>query len=72
MDKIDLVIGMLEEQGNPGAAHYVREVVRQRAELLEALERITDVARRVDGWESFPSDDIEFAEKAIANAERDE
>ena len=33
--------------------------------LLEVLEEMIDVAKRVDSWESFPSDPIERAEDAI-------
>ena len=35
------------------------------AKLVEALEEMIDVAVRVDGWESFPSDPIERAHDAI-------
>lgn len=35
------------------------------ADLVEALEEMIDVAQRVDGWESFPSEPIERAEEAI-------
>ena len=33
--------------------------------LLETLEEMIDIAKRVDSWESFPSDPIERAEDAI-------
>ena len=44
------------------------QVEKQRDELLEALEQMVSIAELVDGWESFPSDPIEVALKAIAKA----
>lgn len=35
------------------------------AKLVEVLDEMIDVAKRVDSWESFPSDPIERAEDAI-------
>jgi len=42
------------------------EAREQRDTLAEALEEITNVAERVDGWESFPSDPIDRAREALA------
>jgi hypothetical protein len=50
----------------PREVHELRE---QRDMLAEALRGITDVAERVDGWESFPSKPIEIAREALAAVE---
>jgi hypothetical protein len=42
------------------------EARKQRDTLAEALEEITNVAERVDGWESFPSGPIDRAREALA------
>jgi len=53
------------DQGCP--AHYANDYqpTPEVSKLVEALEEMIDVAERVDGWESFPSDPIERAEDAI-------
>ena len=55
MSKLD-VYKMLPVEQNPAP---------DVAKLVEALEEMIEVAKAVDGWESFPSDPIEKAEDAI-------
>ena len=48
------------------AAAPAVEQAPEVAKLVEALEEMIDVAKRVDSWECFPSDPIERAEDALA------
>lgn len=67
----------VQDTAQPGELGVHRaDVLRQRidrlatinAQLLKVLEEITDVASRVDSWESFPIEPIDNAYTVIAAA----
>lgn len=43
----------------------LNEVTKQRDDLMTMLDKITEIAERVDGWESFPSKAIEQAHELM-------
>jgi hypothetical protein len=51
---------------NADMQHQIDALIKQRDMLAEALEEITNVAERVDGWECFPSGPIDRAYAALA------
>ena len=56
-----------EEQGCTAPLFLHQQPEPEVAELVEVLDEMIDVAKRVDSWESFPSDPIEKAEEALSD-----
>ena len=56
-----------EKQGCTTPLFLRQQQAREVVELVEALDEMIDVAKRVDSWESFPSAPIERAEEALSD-----
>jgi len=57
-----------EMSANPAT---IRALLEERDRLWAALSEITDVAERVDGWQSFPQEPIERARAALTPQEQE-
>lgn len=70
----EFVASMLDSEGNAKAAQLIRSLAEQRAELLEALQKLHSVAIgsvELDDWREL-QDALDCAMQAITRAEATE
>lgn len=48
----------------------IAELEQQLSALQEGLERLISIAERCDGWEFFPSDELDAAISALQESEK--